>query len=484
MDFSWSFVINLAIISAALVASTYVRARVRFFQRYLIPNALTAGFILLILYNFVFIHFGLTANKFGEIVYHLLNVSFIAMTLRKPPERSRHSQSQVFSTSVAVLSQYSLQAVMGLLVTFLLISTVLPELFPTFGFLLPLGFVLGPGQAFAIGTGWEPMGFAGAGTVGLTFAAVGFLWACFGGVFLINYGIRRGWVTDREIRTYKSGRVRSGLFGRDEEKPVGSRLTTENEAIDSFTFHIGLVLSVYLLSYLFLQGLTSLLSLIGPMGSELAVNLWGINFVFSALMAMAVRSIIVKLKVDYLLDNPSLSRISGFSVDVMVTSAIGAISLVVVRSYILEITLLSVFAGLMALVLVPWFCSRIFTDHQFHRMLLVYGVSTGTLPTGLALLRVIDPDFETPAASDYMFSVGITFMLAVPFILSINLPAYSVTRDNPLYFWAALAVSVAYLLFVVISFIVISKHRAVNQPKELWYKHSSHRGYGNSRQAG
>jgi ESS family glutamate:Na+ symporter len=157
----------------------------------------------------------------------------------------------------------------------------------------------------------------------------------------------------------------------------------------------------------------------------------------------------------------------------MVTAAIGAINFVVIQRYLLEIGILSIIAGGLALVLVPWFCSRIFTDHQFQRMLLVYGVSTGTLPTGLALLRVIDPDFETPAASDYMFSVGITFMLAVPFILSINLPAYSVTRDNPLYFWAALAVSAAYLLFVVISFLVISKRRAVNQPKSLWYRHET-----------
>ena len=34
----------------------------------------------------------------------------------------------------------------------------------------------------------------GAGDVGLTFAAMGFIWACFGGVFLINLGIRKGWL--------------------------------------------------------------------------------------------------------------------------------------------------------------------------------------------------------------------------------------------------------------------------------------------------
>ncbi len=476
MDFSWGLILDLGIISMALLLSTFIRSKIPFFQKYLIPNALTAGFILLVLYNFVFPALNLAPDRFGEMVYHLLNVSFIAMTLRRVPEKDKQGSSAIFATSVSVLSQYALQALLGLLITFLFMSTIFPNLFPAFGFLLPLGFVLGPGQAFAIGNGWEPMGFAGAGTVGLTFAAVGFLWACFGGVFLINYGIRRGWVNREQIEILRSKDVRTGVFQKHEEKPVGSRLSTETEAIDSMSFHLGLVFFTYLLSYLLLRGLTALLSLIGPLGYELAVNLWGINFVFSAIVAMGVRAVAKMLDVDYTFDNHSLSRLSGLSVDVMVTAAVGAISLVVVGQYIIQILILSIVAGSLALVLVPWFCSRIYTDHQFHRMLLVYGVSTGTMPTGLALLRVIDPNFETPAASDYMFSTGITFMLAIPFILSINLPAYSVSRDNPSLFWLAVAVSAGYLLFVAISFLIISKRRAVHNASQIWYPHSRNRG--------
>ncbi len=471
MNFSWGLILDLGIISMALLLSTFIRSRVFFFQKYLIPNALTAGFILLLLYNFVFPILDLSSDRFGEMVYHLLNISFIAMTLRRIPEKEKQGDSAIFATSISVLSQYALQALLGLLVTFLFMSTIFPNLFPAFGFLLPLGFVLGPGQAFAIGNGWELMGFAGAGTVGLTFAAVGFLWACFGGVFLINYGIRRGWVNREQIEILRSKDVRTGLFQKHEKKPIGSRLSTETEAIDSLTFHLGLVFFTYLLSYLLLRGLTALLSLIGPLGYELAVNLWGINFVFSAVVAMLVRFVAQKLDVDYTFDNHTLSRLSGLSVDVMVTAAVGAISLVIVGQYIIQILVLSIIAGSIALILVPWFCSRIYTDHQFHRMLLVYGVSTGTMPTGLALLRVIDPNFETPAASDYMFSTGITFVLAIPFILSINLPAYSVSKDNPQLFWLAVAVSAGYLLFVVISFLIISKRRAVHKASHIWYPH-------------
>jgi len=471
MDFTWGLILDFGIISIALLLSTFIRSKVSFFQKYLIPNALTAGFILLIMYNFVFPALQLTTVRFGEMVYHLLNISFIAMTLRKPPPKEAQANSAIFATSVAVLSQYALQALLGLLITFLFMSTLFPNLFPSFGFLLPLGFVLGPGQAFAIGNGWEPMGFAGAGTVGLTFAAVGFLWACFGGVFLINYGIRRGWVKRDQIEILRSRGVRTGLYQKHEEKPVGSRLSTETEAIDSMTFHLGLIFFTYLLSYLLLKGLTALLGLIGPLGYELAVNLWGINFVFSAVVAMLVRLVASRIDVDYTFDNHTLSRFSGLSVDVMVAAAVGGISLVIVGQYLVQILILSAIAGSLALLIVPWFCSRIYTDHQFYRMLLVYGVSTGTLPTGLALLRVVDPNFETPAASDYMFSTGITFLLAIPFILSINLPAYSVTNNNPQLFWLAVAVSAAYLLFVAVAFLLISKRRAVHKANHIWYPH-------------
>ena len=87
-----------------------------------------------------------------------------------------------------------MQGLAGLLLTFALIGTLLPGLFPSFGFLAAIGFSLGPGQAFAIGSGWERLGFAGAGSIGLTFGALGFLLACVGGVLLINAAIARGWI--------------------------------------------------------------------------------------------------------------------------------------------------------------------------------------------------------------------------------------------------------------------------------------------------
>lgn len=470
MNYEWTVFIHLGILSLALLLASLIRSKVGFFQKYLIPNALTAGFILLLFYNFVAPNFALETDLLGELVYHLLNLSFIAMTLRKSIKATESMKKRIFPTSIGVLSQYALQCIVGLLVTFLLIKTVMPDLFPAIGFSLPLGFVLGPGQAYTIGTGWESFGFAGAGSTGLTFAAIGFLWGCFGGVMMINLGLKKNWISQEDVDKIRNKDTSSGILGRKAKRPVAGYMSTETEAVDSMTFNAAFVFGVYLLSFWLLKLITLLLSLIGPLGTELAVNLWGINFIFSAITAMIVKEIMKKAGIHYVLDSGTLTRISGISVDVMVTASIAAISLVVVGTYWLPILILTSFGGLMAYFTLPWIASRLFVDHQFHRALIIFGASTGTMPTGLALLRVIDPEFETPVASDYMYSSGLTFILAIPLILSINLPAYSVSRGNPSLFWMAVALSFVYLAFVIISFFIVSRRRGIAQPGRRWYR--------------
>jgi len=470
MNFPWEFFIDIGIISIALLLATWIRVRFKFFQKYLIPNALTAGFMLLIFYNLFAKYFGVSSDGLGTLVYHLLSLSFISMTLRKAPRPRRKGDLSILSTSLSIIFQYGLQATLGLVLTFIFINTIFPDLFPSMGFFIPLGFALGPGQAYAIGQGWEEMGFAGAGSVGLTFAALGFLFACFGGVWLINYGIRKNWITKQKLEKIRSKGIRSGIYPKEEEKPEGSKLTTETEAIDSLSFNAAMVFVVYLISYLLLKLLTYLLSFAGSLGHDLAVNLWGISFVFAALTALIFKKVLQHFDVQHSLDNGCLTRIAGISVDVMVAGAIGAISIVIVAQYWLPILVMAVAGGVLVIVTVPWFCSRIFTDHRFDRTLIIFGACTGTMPTGLALLRVIDPDFETPVASDYMFSTAITFALCIPFILAINLPAYSYTTGNPLYFWLGFAVAISYTIFTLIAFAFIAKKRAFKSPRKRWLK--------------
>jgi ESS family glutamate:Na+ symporter len=166
------------------------------------------------------------------------------------------------------------------------------------------------------------------------------------------------------------------------------------------------------------------------------------------------------LKVETTIDNGTCNRISGLSVDLTVAASLGAISLVVVRGYWLPITLLVLVGTFLTVFLLPLYCSRLYDDHQFYRMLVIYGTSTGTLPTALAFRRVVAPELEPPVAPDYLYSVGIIFLLAIPIILSVNLPAFSVSRNRPELFWLAVGISGVYVIGSLVAYVLLAGKKA------------------------
>ena len=468
MNFHWTFLVDLGIISLGLLLGTMIRSKVRFFQKYLIPNSLTAGFMLLFFYNWVAPGLGIDTVSLENIVYHFLNLSFIAMILRIG-SKVHSDKKAVISMATTLIAQYGLQCFLGTALTLIMIKTVFPNLFPGFGLFSTLGFSLGPGQAFAIGTGWEAMGFEGLSSVGLTFGAIGFLLACFGGIFLINFGLRKKWIYPEQLTGLQSRTIMKGVVKRGDEAPEGMvQDKTSSEAIDPFSFNAALVLGTYLFSFLVMKLLNSLLALAGPMGQELAVNLWGIMFIFCALTAMAVKKIMMTLRVEFIVDDQRLTRIAGFSVDFMVASAVGAISIAVLKSYWIPILVVAGVVGAVTIITHIWLSSRIFDDHSFYRAILVYGCVTGTLPTGLALLRIIDPEFETPASKDYMYASGIVFLFVIPILITANMPAYGALKGSLTETYIVLGLYALYVVLCFIAYLWLSGQNRFNRPADLW----------------
>lgn len=464
----YPYIIHIGIISAGLLLGAMLRAKVRLLQRYLIPSSIIGGFFLLVTYNFITPYFGLDSEFLGELVFHLLNISFIAMMLRKP-EKGRSSKA-IGDNIVAILLQYGLQVFLGLLLTLILINTIYPDLFPAFGLALPLGFELGPGQAYSISLPWESMGFEGATSVGLAMAAIGFLVGSIGGVILINIGIGHGWISKEMAEELRRRSVRTGILGKNEQKE-GAKLTTDSESIDTLTFHIAIIMITYILSSLLLVVIEKVLcATIGDLGAELANSLWGVNFIFSSFVAAMVRGLMIKFNIHHTMDNGMLNRINGISVDLTVASSLGAISLVAIASYIVPIILLVLLGIIITCIMLPFYTSRLYDDHRFYRMLLLFGTATGTLPTGLSLLRIVDPDFKTPVAQDYVFASGPVFFIVLPIIVCANLPAYSYVEGNPLLFHALLLLSLVYLVACTMLYMRRSSKRGFAKARHLFYR--------------
>jgi len=296
-----------------------------------------------------------------------------------------------------------MQAVIGGLFV-LLFGLLGRDLFPTFGFMVPLGFTEGPGQALSFGKVWEGFGFAHAATIGLTFAAIGFFFSFFVGVPLVNWGIRKGLAASgtKEL----SLDFLKGIVPKDQPKDKAGELTLHSGNTDTIAFQTALIGLVYVLGYGFV------LLLIKVVPPDIGKMLWGFFFFFGLFIALIVRWIMGKIGVAYLIDPGIQKRLTGWAVDFLIVSTVIAIQLVVVKQYILPIAVTSISGGILT-TLVVFYLGRRLDAFNLERTAAIYGTCTGTVSSGLLLLRIVDPDFKTPVALE----VGIMNVIVVPIIL-------------------------------------------------------------------
>ncbi len=275
------------------------------------------------------------------------------------------------------------------------------RLFPTFGFLVPLGFNEGPGQALSIGKVWEGFGFEYGATIGLVFATIGFFFSFFVGIPLVNWGIRKGYSTYAPKDLPQD--FLTGIVLKNGEKKSAGELTTHSGNIDTMALQAALVGLVYLITYAFVKYFGKLLP------PDAAKMLWGFFFFFGLGIALIIKSLVRKIGVEYLIDPGIQRRITGWSVDYLIVSTVAAIQIHIVWKYILPILAIGLFAGILTTLLVLYLGKRIWSYHM-ERIAAIYG--TGTVSCGLLLLRVLDPDFKTPVPVE----IAVMNVFALPIV--------------------------------------------------------------------
>ncbi len=406
--------LDFAVVSLLLVMGTLGRRYIPFLQRYLIPNCLVAGFLGLCFGPELLGWLPFEGGRMGMYVYHLLAIMFIAVGLRGSATRTRAAVHVGFVQILVFL----LQALIGLTLALLLVYWLQPDLYPAVGLLLTLGFGMGPGVAYAIGQSWESYGFEGAGSIGLALAAIGFLVAYGTGMMIVNSGIRRG---DTELLSSPQAmdpEIRTGIVST--EPVCGGKRTTFSGAIDVLTLHIAFVGMIYLFTFVVVQTAASAFTAWG-LGAQVP-TLWSFHFIAANLLALGVRRILNSRGSDRILDAGLLNRITGLTADYLIASSIMAISVQVVWTYALPIALLVLVGTPLTYFVVKWATERTFTDYPFERFIGLYGEMTGTLTSGLALVRVTDPEYETPVAQDLALGSGVALTLGFPLLLVLNWP--------------------------------------------------------------
>lgn len=429
--------IDFTVISVLLLAATVLRRYVGFFQRFLIPNSLIAGFLGLLLGAQVLAWIPFEAERMGVWVYHLLALTFICVGMYKTSDEHSFGAINLGFMQVAVML---LQGIIGLAIALLTVVTLVPDLNPATGILLPLGYAMGPGIAYTIGQSWASFGFEGGGSVGLTIAAIGFLVAYFFGMIIVNRAVGSD-ASRAAIPEY----VRTGMR-KDDDTIEGARLTFSGAAVEPLSVHLALVGAIYLLTWLVTIGLAELLTM-GGLEKELPV-LWSFHFIVANLLAILIRKVFLKGKRGAWIDDGMIHRITGTFADYLIAASIMGISLAFAWRFVIPLVLICALGAWLTYAFVRWSCWKLFSLHRFERFIGMFAQMTGTIASGLALLRVTDPEYRSPVAQELVLSSGMAMGFGFPLLILINLPF--TLFDGSLYgFSLLLALMAGYLILLL-----------------------------------
>lgn len=421
----WNPVLQLGILAAILVVANMLQRRVPFIKNMLLPTAVLGGLLALGLRATGLIKIDTVFME--NVTYHTIALGFIALGLRLPePGEGAEYKRDGLKSGLLIVATYLLQAVVGLVITGALAYTVSPGLFKASGILLPMAYGQGPGQANNIGTTYEiGYGFAGGSSFGLALATMGFLWACIGGVIYMNILIRKGKLT-LPGSDGKKAEITVGHFQDDDEIPM-------SESVDRLTMQLAMVLLVYLATYLISLGITSGLSAIPALAgisTTLGSLIWGFNFIIGSMLALAMRSLLASLKKWGIIkrrypNNYLLNRISGMIFDVMIIAGVSAINTEDLSGLWLAFILISTIGGFVTLFYLKWICKRLYPDYYYEGFFSMYGMLTGTVSTGILLLREVDPQYSSPATLNLVSGSSFAIIFGAPMLLFVGLAPQS-----------------------------------------------------------
>jgi ESS family glutamate:Na+ symporter len=434
----WNYIVDIAIISILILISVVLKRNVGFFRKYPIPIPIIAGFMGLILGKDVLGIISFNSIRLENLVYHMMNIGFIALSLKAS---SKVKGKEYVNSGMFIVINYIVQGIVGFGLSLIFFYTIFPEVCPISGLLLPLGFGQGPAQAYSNGHQWEQLGFTNGGNLGLTVAAVGYIWACAGGIPLIAWLKKSKGMKPSAMHSEK---IRDSIF--DEDKPNELPL---KESIDGLTLQLMLVGMVYLLTYLTLRGAEALLGNEG-FGGTLSKLLWGFSFIIGAVYGMIVRRVLDAcfkagwMKYDYT-SNYLLERLSGASFDFMIVAAISAISIYMLKGYIVPFLIITTIGGLVTVFFIVWLAKRVYREETLENTLAMYGMLTGTISTGIALLREVDPHFQTNAARNLVLGSGTGLAFGTPLMVILTIPVIGLTENQPIFYFITLGAFAVYL---------------------------------------
>ena len=193
----------------------------------------------------------------------------------------------------------------------------------------------------------------------------------------------------------------------------------------------------------------------GDLGTTFSGVFHGFNFLIGIIYALLFRNILNHFEkkgknVNFLTNNYILSNISSIAFNFLITAAVLTITIASIKEYYLLVIVMSLIASVLTFIAIYYLVKATYDKKYFVEYFLgLFGMLTGTASTGLALLKGIDPSFESPVAEELVLGSGTAITMALPLFALLMFPGLAITTGNSIYVVLVFLVPAFYLLILV-----------------------------------
>lgn len=384
-----TLITDAAIIGGLLVVSTWLRARLRPFQWLLLPAPVIAGFLGLILgpHALNVLPF---SPAIGSYTTLLIAAVFASMALVQDFTLSRLNAEVRAFTGYGIAMSAG-QVLLGVVLTMVVLGPALGA--PHFmGLILFAAWSGGFGTSAAIGDVFASAGHPEVTSVAFSAATVGMLTGIVGGVILARVGQSRGHARIASTTEALPRSTRTGLLADDERTPLGSH-TLSGSSMETLAFH-GALLAV-------IVGVGSILQkLSAEWLNDFALPLFATAF----LVGLAARALLTRTQAHRVIDPGTMKSLSGSASDILIVCGIASIEPSFVAQHLPALIAIFiaglVFCLLLGFVVAPRFLGK----DWFEKQIFTWGWATGSVATGIALLRIVDPHHESDTVEEFGYA--------------------------------------------------------------------------------
>jgi len=366
----------------------------------MLPSSIIGGFVGLICGPFIFNlipiwiikNWAVTPGLFINIVFATLFLGISIPGFKK-----------IWNTGGPMLCFGIIMGVGQYLIAMLAVTLILAPLFGVpniFSCILEIGFSGGHGTAAGMTELFNKLNFPAGGALSQMSATVGIIFAVVGGIIIINITHQKNSkVTKKEnvIPKYK----KIGLLPEN-KRYCSSTATVASESIEPFIFHFSFIGMAILIGWIILY----LLKIVSPLFHSFPL------FPLAMIGGLIIQKTSDKFKISHYFDKQTFDRIMGFSLDILVASAIASIRFDLFIQNIWPFIILMICGILWLLFMVIYTAPRMFPEHYFERSITEFGMQSGVTAIGLLLLKIVDPEYKTGTAEAF----GLKQIIYEPFL--------------------------------------------------------------------